>query len=70
MKIYQDVQSASKNISNAYNKGHKDRSQGKQQSFSSRSSKDKDVTQVTSSVGYNRVNQYQKVATMKEQSLG
>ena len=62
MKIYQDVQSASKNIRNAYDKGHKDRSQrckrckdAKQHGLRSKSCKDKDVSQVTASVGYNRV---------------
>ena len=55
VEIFQDVRSASKNISNAYDKGHKDRSQRKQHSLRSKSSKYKDVSQVTGSVGYSRV---------------
>lgn len=54
-ELYQDVQSASKNTSNAYNKCLKDKSRRKQHSLRSISSKDKYVSQITASVGYKRV---------------
>ena len=48
-----DAQSESKNNRNANNRAHKNISEKKQYSFRSRSSKDKNVIEVTSSFSYN-----------------